>query len=294
MKNLSIRVLALACLSAMSIAAGCGGGSSGAGGSDPSSTPSTNATTAGVYKGTITSTATGQSTQVVALVGANGQTTWMSTDGRVWDGTMPMTGAQFDASLMGHMYTGSTFPDGSHAGMWTMNVDHSSGQMSGHFAGSGDAGHFSLMLNSMWNRPASLQTLAGVYTRSTWSGYANTMTIGTDGQLVAADSRGCNIDGTVTVPDPTRNMYAISATVTSCGTLDGAYQGMGTLLDATAMRDWMTAMHPLEQGGHTHGSMGGMGGMGGMTYNTIPSGTSNLFMFVLRNDQNAMMDALAK
>jgi hypothetical protein len=89
-------------------------------------------------------------------------------------------------------------------------------------------------------------------------------------------------------------MYAISATVTSCGTLDGAYQGMGTLLDATAMRDWMTAMHPLEQGGHTHGSMGGMGGMGGMTYNTIPSGTSNLFMFVLRNDQNAMMDALAK
>lgn len=292
MNTTSTRALALACVFALGLAAGCGGGSSGAGGSD--APPPTNATTAGVYKGTITSTATGQSTQVVGLVGENGQTTWMSTDGRVWDGVMPMTGTHFDVSLMGHMYAGSTFPDGSHAGMWTMNVDHSTGKMSGHFAGTGDAGQFSLMLNSMWNRPASLQTLAGVYTRSTWSGYSMTLSVGSDGQLAAADSRGCAINGTVTVPDPTRNLYAISATVTSCGAMDGGYQGQGTLLDANAMRDWMTAMHPLEQGGHTHGNMGGMGGMGGMTYNTVPSGTSNLFMFVLRNEQNAIMDALAK
>ena len=60
------------------------------------------------------------------------------------------------------------------------------------------------------------------------------------------------------------------------------------------MRDWMGAMHPIEQGGHTHGSMGAMGGMGGMTYNTVPAGTSNLFMFVLTNEQNAIMDALAR
>jgi hypothetical protein len=129
-----------------------------------------------------------------------------------------------------------------------------------------------------------------------------TLTVGTDGQMLATDSRGCTFSGAVSVPDAMRNLYAITATVTNCGTLDGAYAGQGTLLDADAMRDWMNAMHPLEQGGHTHGSMtmgGGMGGgtgggMGGMTYNTVPSGISNLFMFVLRNEQNAIMDALAK
>jgi hypothetical protein len=236
----------------------------------------------------------------MALVGPDGQTAWMSTDGRVWSGAMPLTGAHFDVSLMGRMYAGATFPDGSTAGAWTMHVDHATGQMSGRFAGTGDAGSFNVMLSSMWTRPATLSSLAGVYTRSTWSGYSMTMTVGANGQLIGTDTRGCAFNGTVTVPDATRNLYDLNATVTSCGALDGAYQGRGTLFDADAMRDWMTAMHPLEQGGHTHGSMGsmpgmpGMPGMGGMTWNTIPSGTSNLFMFVLRNQQNAIMDALAK
>jgi hypothetical protein len=68
---------------------------------------------------------------------------------------------------------------------------------------------------------------------------------------------------------------------------------MGALLDADAMQDWMTAMHPLEHGGHSHGgSM--MGGSPMMGRNTVPTGERNLFMFSLVNDHNAMMDALAR
>jgi hypothetical protein len=306
MKANSTRALAVPSLLLLAFAAGCGGGSGSAangttptGGSGGSVTPATGPTTTGVYKGTITSTTTGQTTPVMAMVDAHGQANWMSTDGRVWTGTMPMTGAHFDASLMGQMYTGTTFPDGSTAGNGMMSVDNASGHMSGRFNGSGDAGNFDLILNSMWNRPASLPAVAGVYTRSSWTGYAMTMTIGTNGQLMANDSRGCSINGTVTIPDAIHNLYSITATVTSCGSLDGAYQGHGTLLDADAMRDWMSAMHPLEHGGHWQGNMdmtgmGHMGGMGGMPYNTVPTGTSNLFMFVLKNGQNAMMDALAK
>ena len=81
--------------------------------------------------------------------------------------------------------------------------------------------------------------------------------------------------------------------MTSCGTLDGVYQGMGTLLDADAMQDWMTAMDPLEHGGHSHGgSM--MGGSSMMGRNTVPTGQHNLFMFSMVNDRNAIMDALAR
>jgi hypothetical protein len=145
----------------------------------------------------------------------------------------------------------------------------------------------------MWDRPASLSTLAGVYTRTTSNGYTMTMTMSANGQLTASDSRGCLINGTASVPDVLHNMYGIHATVTSCGTLNGTYQGLGALLDADAMQDWMTAMHPLEHGGHSHGGPM-MGGSPMMGRNTVPTGQGNLFMFSMANTNNALMDALAR
>ena len=175
-----------------------------------------------------------------------------------------------------------------------MMVDHHSATVtSGRYSGSGDAGTFNMSLSPMWDRPASIGTVAGVYTRSTSNGYTMTMTMSANGQLTASDSRGCLINGSVGVPDATHNMYRINATVTSCGSLDGTYSGMGALLDADAMQDWMTAMHPLEHGGHSHGgSM--MGGSPMMGHNTVPTGQRNLFMFSMVNDHNAIMDALAR
>ena len=254
----------------------------------------TAATTPGVWKGTITSTTTGQSTSVVALTGLDGHSAWMTTDGRVWSGQVPMAGASFDATFIGHMYDGSHFPDGTNHGSTSMMIEHhSAGTTSGHYSGNGDAGTFSLSLSPMWDRPASLGTVAGVYTRTTSNGYAMTMTINANGQLSASDTRGCLINGAVGVPDAAHNLYRVDATVTSCGSLNGTYAGMGTLLDADAMQDWMTAMHPLEQGGHSHGGAM-MGGSGMMGHNTVPTGQHNLFMFSIVNGQNALMDALAR
>jgi hypothetical protein len=218
----------------------------------------------------------------------------MTTDGRVWSGQVPMTGDHFDATFSGHMYEGAHFPDGTNHGTASMMIDHhSASTTSGRYTGSGDTGTFNMIPSPMWIRPTSLGTVAGVYTRTTSNGYTMTMTIGANGQLAGSDSRGCVINGTVDIPDPTHNMHRIDATVTSCGSLDGHYQGMGTLLDADAMTDWMTAMHPLEHGGHSHGgSM--MGGSSMMGHNTVPTGQHNLFMFSMVNGQNAIMDALAR
>jgi hypothetical protein len=97
------------------------------------------------------------------------------------------------------------------------------------------------------------------------------MSISANGQLTGSDSRGCAFNGTVTVPNANHNMYGIDAHATSCGSLDGHYLGTGTLLDADAMQGWLTAMHPLEHGGHSHGgSM--MGGSPMMGHNTVPTG----------------------
>jgi hypothetical protein len=207
---------------------------------------------------------------------------------------MPPAGGQFDAMFSGHMYDGAHFPDGSNHGTAAMMIDrHSGGTMTGRYAGSGDAGTFNMSLSPMWNRSSSLGAVAGVYTRSTSNGYSMTMTLGAGGELMASDSRGCIMNGTVGLPDTVHNLYAIEMQVTSCGSLDGRYQGTGTLLDADLMQDWMTAMHPLEHGGHTHGGsmMSGSPMMGG---NTVPTGQRNLLLFAVANDSNAIMDALGR
>jgi len=298
--NRCVTVLALATVAMSVTACGGGGGSSGttpsptAIGAPPSATTPTAATTPGVWKGTITSTTTGHSAAVVALTGSDGYSAWMTTDGRVWSGHIPVTGDHFDAAFSGHMYEGDHFPDGTNHGTTSMMIDHhSASTTSGRYTGSGDSGTFDMSPSPMWDRSAALGTVAGVYTRSTSNGYAMTMTVGANGQITASDSRGCLLNGTVTVPDAMRNMYRMDASVTSCGSLDGHYQGMGTLLDADAMQDWMTAMHPLEHGGHSHGgSM--MGGAPMMGRNTVPTGRQNLFMFSIVSGRTAIMDALAR
>ncbi len=298
--NRCVTILALTTAALSITACGGGGGTSSA---TPSPTPTgapsspttpTAATTPGVWKGTISSTTSGQSASVVALTGSDGHSVWMSSDGRVWSGPVPLTGDHFNAAFSGHMSEGDHFPDGTNHGTTSMMVDHhSTGTTSGRYTGSGDAGTFGMSLSPMWSRPASLGAVAGVYTRTTSGGYAMTMTIAADGQVTASDSRGCLVNGSVTVPDATHNLYRMDATVASCGSLDGHYQGMGTLLDADAMQDWMTAMHPLEHGGHSHGgSM--MGGSPMMGRNTVPAGQHNLFMFSMTNGQRGIMDALAR
>jgi hypothetical protein len=296
MRSNSLLVASIAAVAALTLTA-CGGGGSSSNGSTsglPSTSPTSKSTTAGLWKGSIVSTTTGQASSVVALTGLDGHSVWMTTDGRVWGGQVPMAGDHFDTTFSGHMYDGVHFPDGTNHGTTSMMIEHhSTTATSGSYAGSGDTGTFNMSLSPMWDRPASVGMVAGVYTRSTSNGYTMTMTMSTNGQLTGSDSRGCLINGAVSVPDATHNLYTLNATVTSCGSLDGTYSGMGALLDADAMQDWMTAMHPLEHGGHSHGgSM--MGGSPMMGHNTVPTGQHNLFMFSLVNDHNAIMDALAR
>jgi hypothetical protein len=278
---------------ALAACSGGGGGSEGSSTNVPVPDTTTKDTTPGVWKGTISSATTGQTASVVALTGHDGHTVWMATDGRVWHGQVPLHGDRFDATLTGHMYEGAQFPDGTNHGTFDMAIEHhSASTTSGHHTGSGDAGAFNMAMSPMWERAASLSTVAGVFTRTTSNGYAMTMAIDTHGQVTGSDSKGCVFNGTVTVPDSQHNMYDVDVDVSSCGTLDGHYAGMGALLDADAMQDWMTAMHPLEHGGHSHG--GPMMGGEHVGHNTVPTGHHNLFVFSMVNDHNAIMDALTR
>jgi hypothetical protein len=183
-----------------------------------------------------------------------------------------------------------------------MTGNYANGTWSGQLHGAGDVVRFGLAMHPAHDRPASLDLLAGTYTRTTSIGYTMTMSFTQDGQLSGSDSRGCVFNGTVVVADPAHNMYRIDADVTSCGILDGAYRGHGTLLDASAMQAWLGSMGCFQYGagGWSGGMMGGgmMGGMGGWWpysgSNTVPTGIGNLFMFAMTDGRHAIMDALAR
>jgi len=292
-------------VAAVLLVAGCSGG--GASTNDGTATGGTDnnagsngstKTTPGVWQGTITSPNSGTSS-LMAFTDDTGHSLWMTTDGRVWSGQMPVSAIEFDASMTGHMYPGAHFPDGTNHGTWSMHTSFAEGTWHGHLVGAGDDGTFTMSMHPSRDRPASLATLAGTYTRTTSIGYTMTMSVTQAGQLTASDTHGCLINGTVTVPDPAHNHYRIVAAVTSCGVLDGTYEGHGTLVDASAMQDWMTHMSCFQYG--QDGMMGGGMGHGGMEgwwpvsgTNTVPGGTGNLFMFAISNGQYAIMDALAK
>jgi hypothetical protein len=301
------QTLALVIATAFVLAA-CGGGGSAteptdAGGTAGGVTSGSTKTTPGVWQGTITSTTSG-TRSLLGMTGDDGHSVWMSTDGRVWTGQVPMSGARIDVPMAGHMYPGDHFPDGTIHGTSTMHMNYADGRWSGHYSGAGDDGTFTMSMHAAWDRPASLAMVAGTYTRTTSIGYTMTMTVSASGQLTASDTRGCVINGTVTVPDPAHNLYRLAANVTSCGVLDGNYQGHGTLVDATAMQSWMNTMACFQYGqdGMPHDGMGHGGpGPGGMMnwwplggVNTVPGGTGNLFMFAISNGQYAIMDALAR
>lgn len=304
--NSRIPAFALA-LAIASTVAGCGGSGDSASSAAATPTGGTTAgsskTTPGVWQGTLVSPTTG-SASLVGLTDTSGHSVWMTTDGRVWAGQMPATGTQFDGSMTGYMYPGSRFADGSNYGMWSMMARYADNAWSGQMDGSGDRAAFSVAMHPAYNRPASLDLLAGTYTRTTSIGYTLTLSFTKSGQMTGSDSRGCVFGGNVTVPDAAHDLYQVTATVSSCGILDGNYSGHGTLVDATAMQSWVSSMGCFQYGpsGWSGGMMGGgMMGGGGMGNwwplqgtNTVPSGTGNLFMFAMNNGRHAIMDALAR
>ena len=184
---------------ALAVAA-CGGGG-GSVGSDSASnngggTAGSSKTTPGVWQGTTTSATTGTAS-VVGLTNTAGHSVWMTTDGRVWTGHMPLDATQMSINMSGYMYPGRQFPDHTNYGTWSMMGNYTNGTWSGQISGSGDSATFNLSMHPGYNRPASLDVLAGTYTRTTSIGYTMTMSFTQSGTLTGTDSRGCVFNGTV-------------------------------------------------------------------------------------------------
>ena len=291
------RFSVVSALAAGLLLAGCGGdgGGDGNGSATPvppptgSPPPPATASSTGLWKGTLTSPE-GTTSELVGFVDPAGDSVWMTPAGRVFDGVIASAPAGDQLQLRLHDYDIDRM--GTHE-MVQMRIEtHTTSLLEGRFQVGTASEDFRAERHEAWERAGSLDTLAGVYTRSLGSGYTMTMSVTRNGELTGSDTLGCQWTGTVTIPDPQHNLYHVAAGVSACGDRDGHYEGFGALFDADAMLDWMNAMRPFEHG-HTGGH--GPGGHGpGPT--TIPSGQQNLFMFGLHDESRhrVIVDALAR
>lgn len=84
-------------------------------------------------------------------------------------------------------------------------------------------------MDPLYSEPSSLAQLAG-----SWTDGGNTVTINADGTFFEQQASGCVINGTLTIIDPTHNLYAASLEVTNCtsSTAGIAFTGLGYLNDS--------------------------------------------------------------
>jgi hypothetical protein len=175
----------------------------------------------------------------VGLFDESGDFTFIAVDGEQYPGTLVITGAStqeltpYGASFSGSVQslTPGKFPNSG--GPETCpnpnsNVDLGSGILAGTIVPRQSIGGtatfttpvctvtegISLTFNALYYVPSSLATISGMYTDSA-TGTA--FTISADGTVFAQDSTtGCVINGTVSIINPSYNVYGIQVSYASC------------------------------------------------------------------------------
>ena len=103
----------------------------------------------------------------------------------------------------------------------------------------GSTGTISLAYDPLTDKGSSLATTEGVWslTRGT---YTLTLAIDINGVITGSDTDGCIYNGNGSIIDPSKNIYRVDTTVTSCGEFNGSYSGYGVVSDDISVNDTLT------------------------------------------------------
>lgn len=214
--------------------AGCGGGSSG-GSSATGPTPVVDARLGGIWEGTIFNENIGSSWQIIGLSLDTGESRFIDELGTQYVANFTVNGTSFSGTFFGVAQLGETFIDGSVVATGNMSGTISErNRISGSYTVStGERGSLNLFYNSIYDRDSSLSLLAG-----TWiDADQDTFTVGAQGEIFGQDSLGCVYTGQVSIINPDNNAYRVQLNVSSCGTFNGSYSGLGVLDDYQVASD---------------------------------------------------------
>jgi len=187
-----------------------------------------NADPSGIYEGTLTDTASQQTTPVVAVIDENGNGRAMAQNGAYY---------ALDVGTSGNSVYGQylAFPG---------NGTSNSGPLQGQLLNDGanlnidlnatGVGPLALALNynnALYTVPSSLPTLQGMWTYTS-SSFTLNLSIASTGSFTGTDSNNCTYNGFFTLVDPQFNAYNENFTLT-CGssTIDN-YFGLSYFIPA--------------------------------------------------------------
>lgn len=94
----------------------------------------------------------------------------------------------------------------------------------------------------LYERPSSFSKIEGRWVGSI-SGLNFFIDISASGDIYAAASDGCNVNGEVQIPNPQRNVYKIDIDISgSTCSVSGSYDGLGAILDSDSGVDDLLAV----------------------------------------------------
>lgn len=208
----------------------CGGGGGGTPATDTTATQSAS----GIWRGTVTSVIDGTAYDAVGLITESGEVIFFTEDGEQTLGSITVDGNEFNANLTSYAPLGTLYSQnnsGSIAGTASGTVTEKS-SLSGNASYSGSVtSKFTFSYDSIYERNSSLSLVAGTYSDTDGSGYTETYSIDSLGNISGSDSNGCQFSGRIQILDSNYNVYRITLTVTNCGAANDAYSGLATLLD---------------------------------------------------------------
>jgi len=220
----------------------CGGGGGGDGDSPPASQsppPPANQSVGGIWEGTDS-----DGDAIIGLVTETGAFHFLDPDGQGFGTATVSNGSQVAASYTYVADLGTTFVDGSTGATCTLTgtvverVSLSVNSQCTTTRGTTGQNSATLAFNALYNRDASLATIAGNY-----NDVGDVLNINSGGVVFEQDaSEGCILNGQVTVVNAAYNAYQVQFTVSNCNAsyaaLNGtSWTGLATLDNTTSPQE---------------------------------------------------------
>ena len=95
----------------------------------------------------------------------------------------------------------------------------------------------STTFDNSYDRGSDLATVAGAYSSFDIFGDPASFSVDANGVITSQSNSGCVGNGQISIIDANFNAYNVTLDVTSCGALDGMYDGLGLTQDNVTMDD---------------------------------------------------------
>jgi len=188
----------------------------------------------GIWGGTFTETGFGTADLLGLMI--NGESYFISNGAdTVYAGMYTVSGSSISANANIYNINGGFIGTANIAGIAVTEA-----ALNGSFSTSyGSTGTISLAYDPITDRGSSLATTEGIWSL-TRGAYTLTLAIDINGMITGSDTDGCLYNGNGSVIDPSKNIYRVDTTVTSCGVFNGSYSGYGVVSDDVSVNDTLT------------------------------------------------------